>query len=164
MSDVQKDKAQKREKRTGKAPSEGSHGVRGKETTGKTKEWVHYANNNGGWLFEGFLSALYERFWLIRRSVRPSVCTYHGPFPVTLFNPTVSFQLCKYRVLRRWAGTPRRQCSDGHNHGEHLPDGWDNIHLSGKRAAPQQNHQPQTYCNSLTQQWFDFESFYQIFR
>ncbi len=38
MSDLLKDKSQRREKRTGKAPSEGSHGVRGKETTGRTKE------------------------------------------------------------------------------------------------------------------------------
>ncbi|XP_040911568.1 dynein light chain Tctex-type 5 [Toxotes jaculatrix] len=40
MSDLLKDKSQKREKRTGKVPSEGSHGVRGKETTGRTKDSV----------------------------------------------------------------------------------------------------------------------------
>ncbi|XP_040000165.1 dynein light chain Tctex-type 5 isoform X2 [Xiphias gladius] len=40
MSDLLKDKSQRREKRTGKVPSEGSHGVRGKETTGRTKDSV----------------------------------------------------------------------------------------------------------------------------
>ncbi|XP_029380021.1 dynein light chain Tctex-type 5 [Echeneis naucrates] len=40
MSDPPKDKSQRREKRTGKAPSEGSHGVRGKDTTGKTKDSI----------------------------------------------------------------------------------------------------------------------------
>ncbi|XP_071346881.1 dynein light chain Tctex-type 5 [Trachinotus anak] len=40
MSDPLKDKSQRREKRTGKVPSEGSHGVRGKETTGKTKDSI----------------------------------------------------------------------------------------------------------------------------
>ncbi|XP_032386981.1 dynein light chain Tctex-type 5 isoform X2 [Etheostoma spectabile] len=40
MSDLLKDKSQRREKRTGKLPSEGSHGVRGKETTGKTKDSI----------------------------------------------------------------------------------------------------------------------------
>ena len=38
MSDQLKDKSQRREKKAGKASSEGSHGVRGKETTGRTKE------------------------------------------------------------------------------------------------------------------------------
>lgn len=37
MSDQQKDKSQKKEKKTGKAPSEAS-GARGKETAGRTKE------------------------------------------------------------------------------------------------------------------------------
>ncbi|XP_042283552.1 dynein light chain Tctex-type 5 [Thunnus maccoyii] len=40
MSDQVKDKSQRREKKTGKAPSEGSHGVRGKETTGRTKDSI----------------------------------------------------------------------------------------------------------------------------
>ncbi|XP_035861327.1 tctex1 domain-containing protein 1-B isoform X2 [Sander lucioperca] len=40
MSDLLKDKSQRREKRAGKLPSEGSHGVRGKETTGKTKDSI----------------------------------------------------------------------------------------------------------------------------
>ncbi|XP_023283081.1 tctex1 domain-containing protein 1 [Seriola lalandi dorsalis] len=40
MSDPLKDKSQRKEKRTGKVPSEGSHGVRGKETTGKTKDSI----------------------------------------------------------------------------------------------------------------------------
>ncbi|XP_034743352.1 tctex1 domain-containing protein 1 isoform X2 [Etheostoma cragini] len=40
MSDLLKDKSQRREKKTGKLPSEGSHGVRGKETTGKTKDSI----------------------------------------------------------------------------------------------------------------------------
>lgn len=38
MSDLLKDKSHRREKRTSKAPSEASHGVRSKETTGRTKE------------------------------------------------------------------------------------------------------------------------------
>lgn len=38
MSDPQKEKVHGREKKTGKAPSEASHSLRGKETTGKTKE------------------------------------------------------------------------------------------------------------------------------
>ncbi|TMS10018.1 tctex1 domain-containing protein 1-A [Larimichthys crocea] len=38
MSDLPKDKSQKREK--GKAPSEGSHGVRGKKTPGRTKDSI----------------------------------------------------------------------------------------------------------------------------
>lgn len=37
MSEQQKDKSQKKEKKTGKAASEGS-GVRGKDTAGRTKE------------------------------------------------------------------------------------------------------------------------------
>ncbi|GAA6222518.1 tctex1 domain-containing protein 1 isoform X1 [Lates japonicus] len=40
MSDLLKDKSQRKEKRTVKVPSEGSHGVRGKETTGKTKDSI----------------------------------------------------------------------------------------------------------------------------
>lgn len=38
MSDLLKDKSQRREKRIGKVPSEGGYGGRGKETTGRTKE------------------------------------------------------------------------------------------------------------------------------
>lgn len=38
MSDPQKEKVHGREKKTGKAPSEASHSLRGKETTGRTKE------------------------------------------------------------------------------------------------------------------------------
>ncbi|XP_054452612.1 dynein light chain Tctex-type 5 [Anoplopoma fimbria] len=38
MSDLLK--SQKREKRTGKVPAEGNHGVRGKETTGRTKDSI----------------------------------------------------------------------------------------------------------------------------
>lgn len=38
MSDAQKEKVLGREKKTGKAPSEASHSLRGKETTGRTKE------------------------------------------------------------------------------------------------------------------------------
>ncbi|KAF3858694.1 hypothetical protein F7725_011895 [Dissostichus mawsoni] len=38
MSEVFKDKSQRREKRTGKVSSEGGHGARGKEATGRTKE------------------------------------------------------------------------------------------------------------------------------
>lgn len=45
MSDVLKDKTQKREKKTNKAPSEGSHGVRGKEATVRTKELVYHPNS-----------------------------------------------------------------------------------------------------------------------
>lgn len=44
MSDHLRDKPQKREKRTGKAPSEASHGVRAKDPTGRTKESVNYTN------------------------------------------------------------------------------------------------------------------------
>nr|XP_019961320.1 PREDICTED: tctex1 domain-containing protein 1-B-like [Paralichthys olivaceus] len=40
MSELLKDKPQKREKRTLKAPSEASHGVKCKETTGRTKDSV----------------------------------------------------------------------------------------------------------------------------
>ncbi|XP_018532811.1 dynein light chain Tctex-type 5 isoform X2 [Lates calcarifer] len=40
MSDLLKDKSQRKEKKTVKVPSEGSHGVRGKETTGKTKDSI----------------------------------------------------------------------------------------------------------------------------
>ncbi|XP_028986957.1 dynein light chain Tctex-type 5 [Betta splendens] len=40
MSDLLKDKSQRREKRIGKVPSEAGHGGRGKETTGKTKDSV----------------------------------------------------------------------------------------------------------------------------
>lgn len=47
MSEPPKDKAQRGEKRTGKVPSEASHGVRAKET-GKTKEWVNSVNT--AWL------------------------------------------------------------------------------------------------------------------
>ncbi|XP_075877034.1 dynein light chain Tctex-type 5 isoform X1 [Nelusetta ayraudi] len=39
MSDQQKDKSQKKEKKTGKAPSEAS-GARGKETAGRTKDSI----------------------------------------------------------------------------------------------------------------------------
>lgn len=38
MSDPQKEKVHGREKKTGKTPSEASHSLRGKETTGRTKE------------------------------------------------------------------------------------------------------------------------------
>ncbi|XP_062260996.1 dynein light chain Tctex-type 5-A-like [Platichthys flesus] len=38
MSELLKDKPQKREKKTVKVPTEASHGVRGKETTGRTKD------------------------------------------------------------------------------------------------------------------------------
>ena len=38
MSDSQKEKVHGREKKTGKAPSEASHSLKGKETTGRTKE------------------------------------------------------------------------------------------------------------------------------
>ncbi|XP_044076767.1 dynein light chain Tctex-type 5 [Siniperca chuatsi] len=44
MSDLLKDKSQRREKRTGKALSEGSHGVRGKETTGRPKDSISTAS------------------------------------------------------------------------------------------------------------------------
>ncbi|XP_030258375.1 dynein light chain Tctex-type 5 [Sparus aurata] len=40
MSDHLRDKPQKREKRTGKAPSEASHGVRAKDPTGRTKDSI----------------------------------------------------------------------------------------------------------------------------
>ncbi|KAM9349156.1 dynein light chain Tctex-type 5 [Symphorus nematophorus] len=40
MADQLKDKSQRREKRTGKAASEASHGVRGKDTTGRTKDSI----------------------------------------------------------------------------------------------------------------------------
>ncbi|XP_073346583.1 dynein light chain Tctex-type 5 [Pagrus major] len=40
MSDQLRDKPQRREKRTGKAPSEGSHGARAKDTTGRTKDSI----------------------------------------------------------------------------------------------------------------------------
>jgi len=38
MSDQVKDKLQRKEKKVGKLPADGSHGTRGKETAGKTKE------------------------------------------------------------------------------------------------------------------------------
>nr|XP_020473980.1 tctex1 domain-containing protein 1 isoform X2 [Monopterus albus] len=45
MSDQQlKHKSHRREKRTGKVPSEASHGARGKETTGRTKDSVSTAS------------------------------------------------------------------------------------------------------------------------
>nr|XP_043872821.1 dynein light chain Tctex-type 5 isoform X2 [Solea senegalensis] len=40
MSDLLKDKSQRREKRTVKVPSEGSHGARGKEATVRTKDSI----------------------------------------------------------------------------------------------------------------------------
>ncbi|KAI3374407.1 hypothetical protein L3Q82_006233 [Scortum barcoo] len=40
MSDVTKDKSQRRDKRAGKVPLEGSHGARGKETAGRTKDSI----------------------------------------------------------------------------------------------------------------------------
>lgn len=38
MSDPQREKMHGREKKTGKAPSEASHSLRGKEAAGRTKE------------------------------------------------------------------------------------------------------------------------------
>lgn len=40
MSDLLKEKSLRKEKRAGKVSSEGSHGVRGKETTGRTKDSI----------------------------------------------------------------------------------------------------------------------------
>ncbi|XP_033507096.1 dynein light chain Tctex-type 5 [Epinephelus lanceolatus] len=40
MSDLLKEKSLRREKRAGKVSSEGSHGVRGKETTGRAKDSI----------------------------------------------------------------------------------------------------------------------------
>ncbi|XP_003975863.2 dynein light chain Tctex-type 5 [Takifugu rubripes] len=40
MSDPQKEKVHGREKKTGKAPSEASHSLRGKETAGRTKDSI----------------------------------------------------------------------------------------------------------------------------
>ncbi|XP_060939628.1 dynein light chain Tctex-type 5-B-like [Limanda limanda] len=47
MSELQKGKPQKREKNTAKVPTEASHGVKGKETTGKTKEVVDIESPTG---------------------------------------------------------------------------------------------------------------------
>lgn len=69
MSDQKKDKSQKKEKKTGKTQSEAS-GARGKETAGRTKEWVHQANlvmqyscTMYKWLFEkeGLNTVQFER-------------------------------------------------------------------------------------------------------
>ncbi|XP_072220152.1 dynein light chain Tctex-type 5 [Leuresthes tenuis] len=40
MTDQVKDKLQRKEKKVGKVPADGSHGTRGKETAGKTKDSV----------------------------------------------------------------------------------------------------------------------------
>ncbi|XP_059200612.1 dynein light chain Tctex-type 5 [Centropristis striata] len=45
MSDLLKDKSQRRDKKAGKLPLEGSHGVRGKETTGRTKDSISTVSN-----------------------------------------------------------------------------------------------------------------------
>lgn len=99
MSDPQKEKVHGREKKTGKTPSEASHSLRGKETTGRTKEWV------------------------VTSSQTCVFCVWRWAVHVL----SSVFQLHQYCLILRWHRTSWRATSHGCNHGEYLPVGWDDL-------------------------------------
>lgn len=109
MSDLQKDKT-----KTSKGPSEASHGVRGKETTGKTKEWARCVD-------------VVFCFSIICVLENSSYCTLLLMWRSDVMELYV-FQLHQYCVLHGWTRTPWWPPADAHNNREHLPAGWGHLH------------------------------------